>query len=242
MKIVYPTVALILALALAASAWAARQITGSGVSRTETRSAAGFHGIALGVDAAVEIRQGAGEGLTITGDDNVLPLVETVVDDGVLKIRWARGDYSTTYKALRIVVDVKTLDSVALGGSGSIHAAKLATPSLAAKLGGSGELAIDGLDAKSATITSAGSGRVTVAGRADALDLTLAGSGEVEAGKLRAQTVRATVRGSAQATVWAKEALQVTIAGSGEVRYYGTPKLTQTIAGSGSVSKAGDAP
>src|SRR3954468_9318590 len=90
MRIIYCLCALVLGCSPAAPVLAARQVTGSGVSRTELRSAGGFHGIALGVDAILEIRQGATEGLSITGDDNILALVETVVDDGVLKIRWTR--------------------------------------------------------------------------------------------------------------------------------------------------------
>jgi len=242
MKIVGVALALVVALLPAGNTSAANKVTGSGSSKTETRAATGFHAIALGVDARLEIRQGSVEGLTITGDDNILPLVETVVDGGVLKIRWARGDFSTTYKTLSIAVDAKTLDAITLGGSGSVHADKLAAPSLAAKLGGSGDMVIDRLDAKSATIAIAGSGQVTVAGRADTLDLTLAGSGDLTASKLEALRVQATVQGSARATVWAKDTLQATIAGSGEVAYYGSPQIRQTIAGSGSIRKAGDAP
>src|SRR3954464_9673522 len=103
-RLVNVVAALAVGWMLAEPALAARQVTGSGVSRTETRSAAGFQGVALGVDAALEIRQGPTEGLTITGDDNIVPLVETVVDHGVLQVRWTRGDYAATYKGLRIVV------------------------------------------------------------------------------------------------------------------------------------------
>ena len=242
MRTVRVLLAFVVAIAAAGAAPAANKVTGSGSSKTETRAASGFHAIAVGVDARLDIRQGNVESLAITGDDNILPLVETVVENGVLKIRWARGDFSTSYKTLSIVVDVKTLDAVALGGSGSVHADKLAVPALTAKLGGSGDIAIDRLDAKSATITIGGSGRVTVAGRTDTLQATLAGTGDLAAGKLEVLRVQATIQGSAHAAVWAKETLQVTLAGSGDVAYYGSPQVRQTIAGSGSIRKAGDAP
>src|SRR4030095_7851383 len=78
---------LVFLCALPAAAVAA-PVVGSGVAKTETRPVSGIHSIALGISANLEIRQGTSEGLTITGDDNVLPLVETNVTNGVLEIRW----------------------------------------------------------------------------------------------------------------------------------------------------------
>ncbi len=71
-------------LALAAGPADAARITGSGVARTETRNVGDYHAIGLGVHANVEIRQGGSEGVTITGDDNIIGRVETVVDRGTL--------------------------------------------------------------------------------------------------------------------------------------------------------------
>jgi len=237
-----PALATLLLCLLALPAPAATTV-GSGVSKTETRPVAGFHAIALGVDAHLEVRQGATESLAITGDDNIVPLVETVVEAGVLKIRWpVRGNVSTRYRELAIVVDAKTLDGIALGGSGRIHAPKLAATAFSAKVGGSGDIVIDALEADSVAATLGGSGRIVLAGRADSLDATLAGSGNLAAGKLATRDVRATLQGSAEATVWAKDALRATIAGSGEIAYYGRPQVMQTIAGSGRLRQAGDAP
>ena len=220
----------------------ATALTGSGVAKAESRSLAGFHGIAVGVPALVTLRQSGKEGLVITGDDNIVARVETVVDDGTLKIRWARtGDYAPV-KPLAIIVDVDTLDAIALGGHATLRAGNIVASQLSVKVGGSGEVAIDRLDAKSAAIAVGGSGRVALAGRVDALQVTLAGSGEVAAGKVDARRVQATLQGSARATVWARESLDATLAGSGEVDYYGRPQLRQTIAGNGRVRSLGDAP
>jgi hypothetical protein len=238
-----PTALAALLLTLLALPAQAAMTVGSGVSKTEARAVAGFHAIALGVDARLEIRQGATESLAITGDDNIVPLVETVVEGGVLKIRWPEhGNVSTRYRDLAIVVDAKTLDAIALGGSGRIHAPQLAATTFSAKVGGSGDIVIDALEADSVAATLGGSGRIVLAGRADSLEATLSGSGSLAAGKLATRDVRTSLQGSAQATVWAKDALRATISGSGDIAYYGRPKVTQTIAGSGAIRHAGDAP
>jgi hypothetical protein len=225
-----------------AQAWGGERITGSGVVRTETRSVAGFHGIVLGVSARVELRQGDGESLSITGDDNIVPLVETVVADGVLKIRWkGNADVAPSPQPLAIVVDAKRVDALTVGGTGRIHAVHLKSPSLRATIGGAGDIALDALDADALSVAIGGSGRLTAAGRADVLEVTVAGSGELAAAKLESRRATIVLQGSAQADVWAKETLGATIAGSGEITYRGKPRVNRTVVGSGTIRHAGDA-
>jgi len=222
-----------------AQMWGGERITGSGVARTETRDVAGFHAIVLGVPARLTLRQGANESLSISGDDNIVPLVEAVVEDGTLRIRWARkGNYSTSYKSLQIVVDARSIDGLTIRGSGQIDAERLKTGDLRTTIDGSGAIALDRLDAQSVNAAIHGNGRVSATGRADSLDVTIAGSGEVLMAKLESRRARVTLQGSGQAIVWAKENLDATIAGSGEVKYYGKPQLNQTVAGSGSIRAA----
>jgi carbon monoxide dehydrogenase subunit G len=219
----------------------AETIKGSGVAKTEARSVSGFHNVALRVPATLKLRQGDSEGLSITSDDNIVPLVETVVENGTLVIRWAdKHRYSTTYKAMDIVVNVKQVDGLAINGSGEIRADRLKAGNLRATIDGSGAMAFDALDANSVTAAIRGNGHLTAAGRADSLDVTLAGSGQLSAAKLDSRRATIAIQGSGEATVWAKEDLTASIAGSGEINYYGTPHLSHTVAGSGSIRRAGD--
>jgi len=215
---------------------AAERIKGSGVPVTETRAVAGFHRIALGVGADVELRQGSSEGLTIAGDDNIVPRVETVVDNGTLRIRWKERNTQASYQRLHLVIDVRDLDELTQGGSGRVHAERLRSPSFKATLGGSGTVVIDALETKTAGLTLAGSGEATLAGRADRLDATLAGSGELAAGKLATRNANVVLQGSGHAVVRASDQLDVTIAGSGEVVYLGAPAVRKTVLGSGTVT------
>lgn len=235
----FPNVLLAFVLAWPIGA-AAERLQGSGVARTETRTVSGFHRIALGINADVELRQGASEGVVITGDDNVVPRIETRVESGTLHIRWNDRNLQPSYERLRLVVSVRELDELTIGGAGSVHAERLQATALKATLGGSGRVAIDQLDARAAGVTLAGSGVATIAGRVDTFDATLAGSGELNAGKLAARSGRVTLQGSGRAVVRASDRLDVTIAGSGDVVYYGKPAVSKTVLGSGRVSAAGE--
>lgn len=216
---------------------------GSDPIKSEARNVSGFHSIALGVPARLTLRQSDSEGLSIIGERNIVPLVQTVVESGVLKIRWATKDrmISTNHRDLEILVNAKNIDAVAIYGSGEIHAARLKTGQLHTAIEGSGGITLDAVEADSITSSIHGNGRLTVAGRAEAIDVALAGSGELSAEKLDCRRAKVAIQGSAHATVWARDDLNVTIAGSGEVNYYGKPQLSRTIAGSGSVRWAGEA-
>ena len=154
-------------------AWAGEHIKGSGVVRTETRDVNGFRGVALDVPANVTLRQGAGEGVSIKGDDNVVPLVETVVEDGTLRIRWVRRNLSIDVTSLDIVVDAKSIDALAVRGSGQLRAAQLKAGTLHAAVDGSGRITFDTLDVDSLDVAIRGNGRLAAAGRADALDVAI---------------------------------------------------------------------
>ena len=182
-------------LCLLAGAAGAAPVVGSGVATTQSRAAAGFHALALAIPATVELRQGATEGVTITGDDNVVPLVETRVKDGTLEIRWADRATEVRTGKIAIVVDARSIDAITVGGTGSVHAASLSTPSLVATLGGAGSINVERLDADALKATIGGSGTLSAGGRADRLDATLAGSGRLSAAALQARDAQLALQG-----------------------------------------------
>lgn len=215
------------------------RIVGSGVEKTETRDVTGFHSITLDVEAQLELRQGDVEALSVTGDDNIVPLIETAVENGALKIRWAgRHNYSVHYKNLRIAVSARNIDGLSLAGSGDMHAAKLKAGELRATIGGSGNMTIDELDATSLKVSLSGSGDFTVAGKVDSLDVAVSGSGDVTASRLEARTAKVALQGSGDVALWARESLNAAVSGSGDVTYSGRPKVAGAVAGSGSVRPA----
>jgi len=71
---------------------------------TETRAVTGFQAIASRLGVKILLRQGTREGLELSGEDNVLPLIETrVVDHGgvpTLEIGPKRGSMFTTRSPL----------------------------------------------------------------------------------------------------------------------------------------------
>lgn len=228
--------------ALAADWGLWKSVSGSGTLKTETRNVSGFTGIALSLDGSVEIRQGASEGVTVETDDNILPLIETVVENATLKIRPTQRNATFSTKKLKIVVNARNLDRIDIAGKGDIHADALKVADLKAGISGAGDLRIKSLDADALSISIAGSGDFEAGGRAANVRANIAGSGDIKAGNLDAKAVDINIAGSGDATVWARNSLKVSIAGSGDVGYYGDAQVQNSIWGSGSIKRLGAAP
>lgn len=217
-------------------------VVGSGIRKLETRDVGPFTGVALALNAVVGLRQGDKDAVVVEADDNILPLVETVVDNGTLTIRFRKRTGTIRANVIRVNLTARTIEFLAVAGTGDIHAGKLQARSLAAKVSGSGDIRIGQLDAASFKASISGSGNLTVAGRTDALQASIAGSGNLLLDKLETRSATLKIAGSGYAKVWARETLTVNVAGSGDVDYYGSPVLTRSVAGSGTIKRLGAAP
>lgn len=236
------------AFALAAPAFAwdfsfGESVQGSGKIRTEARKADHFSGIAVSVPGNVELRVGSGEGVSVESDDNILPLIETKVENGTLQIRPARDNLNLHAHTMRITVNAREIDHLSLAGSGSISADTLRARSFKASLAGSGSIKARAIEGDSLAIKLAGSGDLAVGGgNVKDMKISIAGSGDVDVGKLKAADVRVNTTGSGNSTVWASSSLDVSVAGSGDVNYYGDARVSRSVMGSGDVTRLGGAP
>jgi hypothetical protein len=233
------------ALAAPAFAWSygSDTVQGSGNISKQARQVAHFNGVALSVPGNVELHIGTGEGVTIEADDNLLPLIETSVDNGTLRIRPTRENLNLRAHTLHITVNARDIDHLSVGGSGSIDSDAVHARNFKASLGGSGSINVRGVDGDRMDISVAGSGKMSAGGGAVSMaHLHIAGSGNVDIGKVKAGDVSVKVAGSGDSRVWAAKSLDVTIAGSGSVDYYGDAKVSRTVMGSGDINRLSGAP
>ena len=211
---------------------------GSGTRTEQTRALTGFDQIRLSGSFKVRVRPTGRESVLVRTDDNLQELVEIRVSaDRVLEIGWRRGPSPRPSVPPEVVVEVATLKSLAIAGSGDMHLEALQTTALAASISGSGDLVIEGLRADSLTLAVAGSGDIKAGGRAGKLAVAISGSGDVDTDALEADEVSVRIAGSGDARVQARRTLDVSIAGSGDVRWRGDANLKSSVAGSGTISK-----
>lgn len=218
-------------------------IQGNGNIKKQSRELGSFSGLSMAVPGNVELRLGTGENITLETDENLLAEIATVIEDGVLKIGPVKRNAHLKTRTMKIWVNAKQIERIALGGSGSINSDSLRASKLQFDLGGSGSINLKGMESDAVSVNLGGSGNFkSGVGNATTLSVSIGGSGDVDLGQVRARDASVSVAGSGEAVVWASHALNVTIAGSGDVGYYGQPKLSRTVIGSGTTRHLGGAP
>src|SRR5215470_12130030 len=63
------------------------RVKGSGIIKTEKRSLAPFDSLEVSCHGSIQVHTQGQEGLEISGDDNIIPLITTEVNNGILYIR-----------------------------------------------------------------------------------------------------------------------------------------------------------
>jgi hypothetical protein len=240
------------ALALAAAAplvhaagWGwprGEQVRGNGNIQRQARELASFSGVALSMPGKVEVRSGAREGVTIETDANLLPLIETVVDNGTLTIR-GKDHMLPQTRTLKFVVTTRSLERLSVSGSGDIDADALRGKRLQIAIGGSGDIKVDKVEGDSLAVDVSGSGDLEVDdGSVRSLAAAIAGSGDIDLAHVRSDEAKIKIAGSGDTKVWVRNALSASIAGAGDIEYYGDPSVRKSVAGSGGVRRVGAAP
>ncbi len=192
-------------------------IRGSGIVKTESREVPGFSSISFKSVGRVKVQQTGKESLTISAEDNILPLLESRVKDRILYLSIANDSSFVPTKPIEFVLEVKSLESLNIDGVGSIEA--------------------KGIQGKRLAVAMDGVGKVTIAGSADLLDLTLSGVGSFKGEEFK--TKQATVRNSGvgSAVVNVSDRLDATVSGVGSVEYIGSPQVRESVEGVGKVKK-----
>lgn len=212
--------------------WDGPTVAGSGNIVSEYRTLAEFDRIEVGGDFDVEVEVGEAQSIRLTGDDNLLPLVETKVRGDELEI-----DYDGSYRSrddIKIAITVPRLSAIHSSGSSDVNVTGVRSAAFDAAVSGSSELWVEG-DFGDLEANVSGSGEITMAGTADDIDANVSGSGELDLFSVPTRTARVVVTGSGEVGLDVKENLRATVTGSGDVHYTGDPRVTSRITGSGSV-------
>jgi hypothetical protein len=175
--------------------------------------------------------------IRIKAPDNILPLIQTEVSDGLLKIDTGKNRYKVKEPIIIYVPVDSRLKQVVIKGSADIYTEKnLETKALEVDVYGSGDVRLQ-VDASSLALKIDGSGDIRVGGKTDNLSININGSGDVEVPNLKAEKAAISISGSGDVSAHVTEDVDISIAGSGDVTIKGNPKkIKQKINGSGRVS------
>ena len=216
----------------------------------QTRTVDTFTKVAFTLPGTLHLRQGTPQSVELEGPSEALDRIETVVEDGRLRVRteedglsglfdWLTDDSDET-APIDVYVTVPTVEGLSVAGSGDIVAeTPIEGEELSVRIAGAGGIDAE-LSATRLTANIAGSGDMSLRGQADAVTVEIAGSGNLRAPDLRVATAEVSTVGSGDTELHVTDRLSARLIGSGDVRYRGQPTLDTNIVGSGNVGPVGE--
>jgi hypothetical protein len=223
-------------LPVRATAGSGAMVSGSGNVVDDTRALSGFSVLVLRAPVDVTLKAGDTERVTLRGDDNILPLIETKIVGGRLEISTRRKASFSMQRSIKATVEFKRIDAIRIAGSGDVRADTIKTPVLEIEIRGAGDVKIDQVEADALAVSVAGSGDVAAKGRAAKIGVVVDGSGDVDVAGVEAKQAAVRIHGSGDVKVHATDVLEAESVGSGDVRYRGSPQVRKTVRGSGAVA------
>ena len=212
------------------------KIKGNGKVVTVTRTTSDYDGIGVGGSFDVILVQGKEGNITIEGEENIIPYIETEVKGNNLEIKFKKNTNIRTTKRLTVTVPYTDIDKVSLGGSGNIsNEGTIKATDLKISLGGSGNISLK-VDSDEVKSSIGGSGNIKLNGSTNEFKCSIAGSGSIKAYELTADTLNATIAGSGSISTTVKTKIKANVVGSGSIYYKGNPKYVDSkTVGSGDI-------
>ena len=233
------------------TACAQHGVTGSKNYITKKVNVGSFEGIKVQGSADVIYTQKATgmPEVEIYGSDNVIPLLETYVENGNLLIKFKKNTMIRNRGKLEVRITAPAIHLLAISGSGNvmlkngistdrdlamsitgsgdIDGNKIKCNHFSAKISGSGDIDLKGIEAGDTEMRISGSGDIDVAGKCRSAAYSISGSGDINGVNLKAAHVNARISGSGAIRCYATESLQGKVSGSGDVAYKGNPKTIE---------------
>jgi hypothetical protein len=197
-------------------------VRGNGVSASEDREVKKFEKIDASGQYRLEISRSSRFRLTVSGDENIVPLIDTTFSGGTLLI--SESEQIRPKRPLVVTVALPVLESVSSTGAISAHIGSFKGTTLSLSANGAVALTADRLRYTSLSADALGSSSLQLCGTSERLSLRLQGASQVRAESFTAGTADLDVSGASRVTLGACGTLTGRADGVSSVDYYGTPE------------------
>lgn len=234
-----------------------------GQETTHARDLQNFTRIDLRGAGAIHLTQGQDFSVDITTDDAVHDIIETLIDNETLIIKFADEHKSVNIKSdIRYDITMPIVAGIRISGGGSLHCDAIAGKTFALDLpGGSSvalksvavadfkmrvqggsKLSLDQVQAARVQMDMPGSVNMTIGQlSADDLTMSITGTGNLTlAGRLNTQTINITGVANIKADHLQSNQATVKSLGIGNVNLWATDRLDVSVSGAGSVKYYGN--
>ena len=202
---------------------AAPTIMGSGITKEESRELAPFTSVEVTAAFEVAITIGPKQAVTLGVDDNLLPIVETVVQDGRLVVRFATNTSITTTTPQKITIVVPKLDAIVASGATTVNAMVEATATMTLEASGASSITVNGLAADVVDVKASGAAKVHLDGKGKRLTLHATGASKVFAPDIPFESATVDLSGTSRGELKATGSIDGSLSGASVLTVQGNP-------------------
>jgi hypothetical protein len=218
-----------------------KSITGNGNLKNETRQVSEFTSLSARGPMDVQIDFENSNSLKIEADENLLPYIETTVENGKLTIESKKNTNLRSRSKIVVHVSMTKIKDLQLSGSGNINGSGAFTSDGQTEIGvsGSGNIKLNSVNFNDVALNISGSGNIQIKnGKADDLKASVSGSGNIDCSGVVSENADVKISGSGNASVNVNKSLSANISGSGNVFYKGNAtNISTKVIGSGKAIK-----
>jgi hypothetical protein len=207
-----------------------QQVTGSGKLVTQEYDLSGFDTINAGSNFKLNVRPGHKFAVSVTADDNVMPILNVGKSGSELRLNVKPGSYGFNNVTMKADITLPELKEVTLDGNAVAHLDPFTAPSLAFHLKSNG-MADGSVTAGKLLVEGGGNAQARLSGTADILTVKGAGNAIFNLGGLSAKDALVDINSNAMATVNATEKLDYSAVGNAGLTYTGGAKLGEQKTG-----------
>lgn len=190
-------------------------VVGSGRLVVEARPVSGILGVSVSGVGRVIVDRTGHESLTITAEDNLLPLLTSEVHGDMLVLGTVPGVSISPTREIFYHLTVHDVRNIVVSGAAEVYAKGLNTSFLG--------VAISGV------------GWVETTGYTDEQHIEISGDGTYFGDYLASRRAAVHVSGTGAAIVRVSEFLDAQVSGAGLIEFFGRPVVREAVSGTGAV-------
>lgn len=212
---------------------ACTRVDGNGTLRTEARAVTEVSAVSVGGGLELVALSGPA-GLTVEGDENLLALVVTRVDQGTLYVHPKDGTSLNPTRPITVTVTVPKLRELVISGGSDARLEGGTDRQLEVSVSGGGSFVAKVLDVDALQLSASGGCDVALAGRARHAMVEVSGGVEAAANELEVNHAVVDVTGGSNLSVTVTEAIAGHASGGSEATVLGSPPRRHVITSGGS--------
>lgn len=186
-------------------------VKGRGSLRTEFRTTTPFSKLDSRIKADINIIKSKIRNISITAQENILPLIDLTERNGILVI--STGGYEfISDSTIIITIYVPAIDEICLSGSGTICS-----------------------ECPAGSFKITGNGAISCIGNTTQASIEISGNGKINLQAMKLKNCSVTITGTGIANINVSGKLDILIPGLGSVYYTGNPVIRTSVTGNGQV-------